>query len=285
MVRHHRARLPLAAALVATMLGLAAAPAQAEPLQAPQPVQKTKKTVTNKKEVKKPKKPKKVDCAKVKCIALTFDDGPGKYADKLLDTLKKHESKATFFLEGQYVKSRKEFAKRIVAEGHQIGNHSYTHPNMLEIGEDEIRQELQRTEDIIYKVTGKRSTLLRPPYGLFDERYREIAVEMGLPIVLWNGGSRDWDTQKEGPIYKEVMRSAKRDGVILMHDWVKATVDVMPRLLKDLKKQGYHMVTVSELLRDGRKLQPGEVYPEQDEKEWEELNILVAPPGSEQASH
>src|SRR5690606_30708012 len=125
--------------------------------------------------------------------------------------------------------------------------------------------------------------LLRPPYGLFDERYQEIAVEMGLPIVLWNGGSRDWDTQKEGPIYKEVMRSAKRDGVILMHDWVKATVDVMPRLLKDLKKQGYHMVTVSDLLR-GRKLEPGEVYPKQDKEEQEEMNILVAPPGSHQAA-
>lgn len=240
MVRHHRARLPLAAALASMLLGLATVPAEAEAAPAPK---------------------KKIDCAKVKCIALTFDDGPGKYADKLLDTLKKHNAKATFFLEGQYVKSRKKFAKRIAKEGHELGNHSYTHPNFTEISEEEIRSELERTQEIVQKVTGKLPRMIRPPYGLYDERVEEIATEMGMPIVLWNGGSRDWATKNQDAIYKEVMRSAKRDGVILMHDWVEQTVQVMPRLLKSLKKQGYHMVTVSSLLRDGRKLQPGEIYP------------------------
>jgi peptidoglycan/xylan/chitin deacetylase (PgdA/CDA1 family) len=244
MARHHRAaRLTLAVAAASTLLGLAAAPAQADTVQAP---------------VKEPK----VDCAKVKCIALTFDDGPGKYADKLLDTLKKHKAKATFFLEGQYVKSRPAFAKRMVTEGHDIGNHSYTHPHLPQIAEFQIRDELQRTEDLVLKVTGKRPTMIRPPYGEYDEQVEKVATEMGQPIVLWNGGSRDWATKNTDAILKEVLRTAKRDGVILMHDWVAQTVLVMPKLLTTLEKQGYHMVGVSALPRNGRKLLPGEIYPD-----------------------
>lgn len=207
-----------------------------------------------------------VDCAKVKCIALTFDDGPGKYADKLLDTLKKYKSKATFFLEGQYVKSRPAFAKRMVAEGHDIGNHSYTHPHLREISEDRIREELTKTQDLVKKVTGKYPTTIRPPYGEFDERVQAIATEMGMPIILWNGGSRDWATRNETAIYNEVLKNAKRDGVILMHDWVEQTVKVMPKLLVALQKQGYHVVAVSSL-RGAKGVKAGDIYPVGSEKD------------------
>ncbi|MER6825914.1 polysaccharide deacetylase family protein [Streptosporangium sp. NPDC000563] len=210
--------------------------------------------------------PKPVDCAKVKCIALTFDDGPGKYADKLLDTFKKYKSKATFFLEGQYVKSRPAFAKRMVTEGHDIGNHSYTHPHLREISEDKIREELTKTQDIVKKVTGKYPTTIRPPYGEFDERVSAIATQMNMPIILWNGGSRDWATKNEKAIYDEVLKNAKRDGVILMHDWVEQTVKVMPKLLTALQKQGYHVVAVSSL-RGAKATQPGDVYPVGSEKD------------------
>ncbi|MET8049955.1 MULTISPECIES: polysaccharide deacetylase family protein [unclassified Streptosporangium] len=211
-------------------------------------------------------KPVPVDCAKVKCIALTFDDGPGKYADKLLDTFKKYNSKATFFLEGQYVKSRPAFAKRMVAEGHDIGNHSYSHPHLRELSEDKIREELTKTQDIVKKSTGKYPTTIRPPYGEFDQRVAAIATEMGMPIVLWNGGSRDWATKNEKAIYDEVLKNAKRDGVILMHDWVEQTVKVMPKLLTALQKQGYHMVAVSSL-RGAKATKAGEVYPVGSEKD------------------
>ncbi|MCG5217233.1 polysaccharide deacetylase family protein [Streptosporangium sp. KLBMP 9127] len=250
MARHQRARLPLAVALTTALLGLAAAPAQADIVQTP-------------------KKEAKVDCAKVKCIALTFDDGPGKYAGVLLDTLKKHKAKATFLLEGQYVKSRPAFAKRMATEGHELGNHSYTHPHLRDISEYQIRDELKRTEDIIFKATGKKPTMIRPPYGEFDERVRQIAMEMGQPLVLWNGGSRDWATKNTDAIFQEVMRSAKRDGVILMHDWVAQTVQVMPKILTTLKQQGYHMVGVSSLLRGDRKLEAGEIYPDPEVKQDE----------------
>ncbi|MFJ2030337.1 polysaccharide deacetylase family protein [Streptosporangium sp. NPDC087985] len=209
-----------------------------------------------------------VNCAKVKCIALTFDDGPGRYADKLLDTFKKYNSKATFFLEGQYVKSRPAFAKRMAVEGHDLGNHSYTHPHLRELDEGKIREELTRTQDIVKQVTGKSPTMIRPPYGELDERVKAIAEEMGMPIVLWNGGSRDWATKNEKAIYDEVLKNAKRDGVILMHDWVEQTVKVMPKLLTALQKQGYHVVAVSSL-RGAKQLKAADIYPVGSEKDKE----------------
>ena len=209
-------------------------------------------------QVRRPVAP--VDCAKVKCIALTFDDGPGKYADKLLDTLKKYKSKATFLLEGQYVKSRPAFAKRMVVEGHEIGNHSYTHPHLRDLSEDKVREELDKTQAIVKQATGKYPTIIRPPYGELDSRVQAIATEMKMPILLWNGGSRDWATKNETAIYNEVLKNAKRDGVILMHDWVEQTVKVMPKLLVALQKQGYHVVSVSSL-RGAKGLEPGDIYP------------------------
>ncbi|GLW05551.1 deacetylase [Microtetraspora sp. NBRC 13810] len=258
MARHQRARLTLAVALSSAMLGLAAAPAQAGTAPTPVPSKAPTKAA--------PAKPTPVDCAKVKCIALTFDDGPGKYAGTLLDTLKKHNAKATFMLEGQYVKARPAFAKRMVTEGHQIGNHSYTHPHLRDLAPFEIREELERTEEAIVKATGQRSSVIRPPYGEFNADVQQVAADMKMPLVLWNGGSRDWATKNTDAIYKEVLRNAKRDRVILMHDWVEQTVQVMPKLLTELEKQGYHMVTVSQLLRNGKKLQPGEIYPDPDVK-------------------
>ncbi|MEV8633382.1 polysaccharide deacetylase family protein [Streptosporangium sp. NPDC051023] len=229
----------------------------------------------------KPKadKTNSVDCAKVKCIALTFDDGPGKYANQLLDTLKKTKSKATFFLEGQYVKSRPAFAKRMAEEGHELGNHSYTHPHLRDADEDKIREELTRTQDIVKQATGKTPTLLRPPYGELDERVQAIAKEMQLPIVLWNGGSRDWATRNEKAIYDEVLKNAKRDGVILMHDWVEQTVKVMPKLIATLQKQGYHLVSVSSL-RGAEDLQPGDIYPVGTDDE----NLSAETPSSPEAA-
>ncbi|MGC5013743.1 polysaccharide deacetylase family protein [Streptosporangium sp. DT93] len=253
------ARMVLAASCALAMISVPTTAWSAD-----KPETKPKATATGK--AKPAPKPVPVDCAKVKCIALTFDDGPGKYADKLLDTFKKYKSKTTFFLEGQYVKSRPAFAKRMVVEGHEIGNHSYTHPHLRELSEDRIREELTSTQDIVKKVTGKYPTTIRPPYGELDERVAAVARQMGMPIILWNGGSRDWATRNEKAIYDEVLKNAKRDGVILMHDWVEQTVKVMPKLLAALQKQGYHVVSVSSL-RGAKATVAGDVYPVGSEKD------------------
>ncbi|MEQ4719730.1 polysaccharide deacetylase family protein [Nonomuraea sp. B19D2] len=206
--------------------------------------------------------PKKapVDCEQVKCIALTFDDGPSKYAGTLLDTLKKYDAKATFFLEGQYVKSRPAFVKRMAAEGHELGNHSYSHPDFTKAEAGEIRNEIKKTQDAVKKAAGVEPKLLRPPYGLADLQVSDIATEFGMPMILWTGGSEDWKSRNVEAIKKKTMEVAQPGGIILMHDWVKQTEDAMPAIIKSLQKKGYHLVTVSEVIK-GQNLQPGDIFP------------------------
>ncbi|MGR6916191.1 polysaccharide deacetylase family protein [[Actinomadura] parvosata] len=201
-----------------------------------------------------------VDCEQVKCIALTFDDGPGKYAGTLLDTLKKYDAKATFFLEGQYVKSRPQFVKRMAAEGHELGNHSYSHPDFTKSEAGTIRSEIQKTQDAVKKAAGVEPKLLRPPYGLADLQVSDIAAEFGMPMILWTAGSQDWSSKNVDAIQKQTLAVAKPNGIILMHDWVKQTVDGMPALIKTLQSKGYHLVTVSDVVKN-ENLKPGDIYP------------------------
>ncbi|WP_245774827.1 polysaccharide deacetylase family protein [Nonomuraea wenchangensis] len=201
-----------------------------------------------------------VDCSKVKCIALTFDDGPGKYAGTLLDTLKKYDAKATFFLEGQYAKSRPQYVKRMVAEGHELGNHSYSHPDFTKLEPGAIRNEIQKTQDAVKKAAGVEPKLLRPPYGLADLQVSDIAEEYGMPIILWTAGSEDWASKNVEAIKKKTLEVAKPNGIILMHDWVKQTVDAMPSIVKSLQAKGYHLVTVSDVIK-GEALEAGDIYP------------------------
>ncbi len=206
--------------------------------------------------------PKKapVDCSAVKCIALTFDDGPGQYAGTLLDTLKKYDAKATFFLEGQYAKSRPQYVKRMVAEGHELGNHSYSHPDFTKSEAGTIRSEIQKTQDAVKKAAGVEPKLLRPPYGLADLQVSDIAAEFGMPMILWTAGSQDWSSKNVKAIQKQTLAVAKPNGIILMHDWVKQTVDGMPALIKTLKNKGYHLVTVSDVIKS-QNLEPGDIFP------------------------
>ena len=205
-------------------------------------------------------KAKAVDCAQVKCLALTFDDGPGKYAGTLLDTLKKYNAKATFFLEGQYVKSRPAFVKRMAKEGHELGNHSYSHPNFTTIEPDAVKNEIQKTQDAVKKAAGVEPKLLRPPYGMLDVQTSEVAAGFGMPMILWTAGSRDWATKNSAEIKKQTLAVAKPNGIILMHDWVKQTVDVMPSLVQLLQSRGYTLVKVSDIIKS-ENLQPGDAFP------------------------
>lgn len=205
-------------------------------------------------------KEKPVDCSQVKCLALTFDDGPGKYAGTLLDTLKKYDAKATFFLEGQYVNSRPKYVKRMVAEGHELGNHSYSHPDFTKSDAATIRSEIQKTQDAVKKASGVEPKLLRPPYGLADLQVSDIATEFGMPMILWTAGSEDWASKNVDKIQEQTLKVAKPNGIILMHDWVKQTVDGMPALIKTLQRKGYHLVTVSDVIKD-EKLEPGDAFP------------------------
>ncbi|PZG13278.1 polysaccharide deacetylase family protein [Nonomuraea aridisoli] len=204
--------------------------------------------------------PKTVDCTRVKCLALTFDDGPGEYTPTLLKTLKKAGAKATFFLVGERVEKRPKVAKQILAQGHAIGNHTYSHAALPALLDYEILDELKVNQEVIEKATGVRPKMYRPPYGQTDERVLRVADQVDLPEILWTGTTLDWSLRDTKKIKAVVLKLAQRDGVILMHDVVPQTVQVMPEILKELKKQGYHMVTVPTLMRAKGGLKSGTSY-------------------------
>ncbi|MFG1941792.1 polysaccharide deacetylase family protein [Nonomuraea sp. NPDC048826] len=201
----------------------------------------------------------KIDCTKVKCLALTFDDGPGKHTAKLLKTLKKERAKATFFLTGKYVDQHPRLAKRIMTEGHAVGNHTYSHFSLTPRLDGEILDDIQAGKQAIEQATGRTPTMFRPPFGHTDERVLRIADELDLAEVKWTGTTHDWALKDKKKIKAKVLSLAKRDGIILMHDTVPQTVQAMPEVIKELKKQGYHLVTVPQLY--GGKLRAGVSYP------------------------
>ncbi|WP_327585683.1 polysaccharide deacetylase family protein [Nonomuraea sp. NBC_00507] len=190
-----------------------------------------------------------IDCSRVKCLALTFDDGPGETTPALLKTLKQAGAKATFFLVGKQVEVRPKIAAQVVAQGHAIGNHTYSHPSLPTLLDDEIVAELQSTQEIIQQATGRSPVMFRPAYGHTDERVLSLADQAELAQIMWTGTTLDWQLRDAKKIKAAVLRLAQRNGVILMHDTVPATVKAMPGIVKELKKRGYHLVTVPTLLR------------------------------------
>ncbi len=200
-------------------------------------------------------------CVRYKCIALTFDDGPWPYTPALLDTLKKHKAKATFFVLGRKVANRMELTRRIQDEGHEIGNHTWDHPKLTDLDDMEMIQEVSSTQDIIHEATGRYPTMVRPPSGAVDGRVRAHMAELGLPLVKWHVQTLDFQARNVKVIEKRVLKGAKRNAIVLLHDIVPETVKAMPAVLTKLKKQGYRFVTVSRLLEGRKKLKAGELYP------------------------
>ncbi|WP_406404765.1 polysaccharide deacetylase family protein [Streptomyces sp. NBC_00879] len=200
------------------------------------------------------------DCAKVKCIALTFDAGPGKDTPKLLDSLKEKQVHATFFLLGEnHVVKQPDVVRRIAAEGHEVANHTWSHHRLDELDADGIRNELSRTQEAIAKITGSRPTLMRPPQGRTDDDVTSVSRELGLAQVLWSATAKDYSTTDSELIRKRILDQAGRDGIILLHDIYDGTVPAVPGIIDELKNRGYTFVTVPDLLAPG-KANPGEVY-------------------------
>ncbi|MGW8396814.1 polysaccharide deacetylase family protein [Streptomyces lydicus] len=201
-----------------------------------------------------------VDCRKAKCVALTFDAGPSENTDRLLDILKKEQVHATFFMLGKnHVDKRPAEVKRIDAEGHELANHTWSHQILTEIDPAEAKRELSRVQDAVHKITGKTPRLMRPPQGRTDGEVSRISKELGLAQVLWSVTAKDYQTNDPALITKRVLEQTERDGIILLHDIYKGTVPAVPGILKELKKRGYTVVTVSQLLSPA-KPEPGMVY-------------------------
>ncbi|MEV7323111.1 polysaccharide deacetylase family protein [Streptomyces sp. NPDC093970] len=200
------------------------------------------------------------DCRKVKCVALSFDGGPSATTPRLLDILRQDGLHATFFVQGRgHISKYPDILRRIAAEGNEVGNHTWTHPRLTEIGDAEARAELTRTQDAIERITGTRPVLMRPPQGRTDRKVERICRELGLAQVLWSVTAKDYETTDTALITKRVLDQTHRDGIILLHDLHKGTVPAVPGIIKALRQRGYTIVTVSQLLAPAEP-RPGMVY-------------------------
>lgn len=183
-------------------------------------------------------------------IALTFDDGPAKATTpKLLDLLAKRGIKVTFFVLGECVQANPELLKREIAEGHEIGNHSWSHPNLRKQSEDAVRSQLQRTQDAVFQASGIKPKILRPPYGEFSERQKKWAYEQfGFKTIMWAVDPNDWKRPGASVVAKRILSETRAGDIILAHDIHAQTIDAMPEVLDGLLAKGFKFVTVSELI-------------------------------------
>ncbi|HEX4559413.1 MAG TPA: polysaccharide deacetylase family protein [Mycobacterium sp.] len=190
-----------------------------------------------------------LSCSVVKCVALTFDDGPGPFDARLLQILKDNDAKATFFLIGNKVAANPAGAKRIADAGMEIGNHTWEHPNMATISTDDIAGQFSRANDAITAATGRTPTIYRPAGGLSSEAVRQTAAKFGLAEILWDVIPFDWanDANTAATRYM-LMTYIKPGSVVLFHDTYSSTVDLVYQFIPVLKANGYRLVTVSELL-------------------------------------
>jgi len=183
-------------------------------------------------------------------IAMTFDDGPSaKLTPKLLDLLAARHVKATFFVIGENVAENPEIVARAAKEGHEIGNHSWSHPNLQRMSDDGIRAQLRKTDDAIKAAIGVRPTLLRPPYGNLGPRQKRwINDEFGYKIILWDVDPYDW--KRPGPmvVCNRIMKETRAGSIVLSHDIHPGTIEAMPSTLDQLAQKGFKFVTVSELI-------------------------------------
>jgi peptidoglycan/xylan/chitin deacetylase (PgdA/CDA1 family) len=199
-----------------------------------------------------------VDCARAKCVALTFDDGPTPFTDRLLKILLDNDAKATFFLIGNKVARDPGAAKRIAEAGMEVENHTWEHPNMSTIPPEDIPSQLSKASDAIAAATGQTPKLFRPAGGLSTDAVRAEAGRQGLAEILWDVIPFDWinDSKTAATIYM-LKTQIKPGSVVLLHDTYSSTVDLVYQFLPVLKANGYHLVTVSRLL--GAR-QPGSSY-------------------------
>jgi peptidoglycan-N-acetylglucosamine deacetylase len=184
-------------------------------------------------------------------IAMTFDDGPSAtQTPRLLKMLKERGIKATFFCCGQCVAQSPEIAQQIVAEGHEIANHSWSHPLLTKMSEAAVRDQIDRTHNVIKQTTGVTPTLMRPPYGGFTVKQRAWANAVwNYKIILWDVDSLDWKHRTPAKTESIIMSEAKKGSIILCHDIHKTTVDAMPATLDALRAKGFKFVTVTELMK------------------------------------
>jgi peptidoglycan/xylan/chitin deacetylase (PgdA/CDA1 family) len=194
-----------------------------------------------------------------KLIALTFDDGPdGKYTPQILDILKEYNAKATFFVVGPQVAKNPDVARRIIKEGHTIGNHSWTHSDLTKLSEQKLEAEIEKTQQAVVKATGIAPELMRAPYGAFSDKVLKSIHLEHMKHVYWTVDTRDWAGTSVAEMRKNILSNTHKGGIILMHSFggrkhaIEHTVELLPSVIEELREKGYEFVTVEELIESGQ---------------------------------
>ncbi len=183
-----------------------------------------------------------------KRVAVTFDDGPNERTSILLETLAKLETKATFFVVGFRAEAQPELVRAIQAGGHDIENHTYTHPNLATLSTYEIEQQLCKTNAVVLNITGKSPRLFRPPGGNFNNTVRKAAAKHGISGIFWTLNCGPYEGGDPQTLADYVTRNIRDGAIILMHNGEPAAVGALPYIVTELRAQGYELVTVSDLL-------------------------------------
>jgi peptidoglycan/xylan/chitin deacetylase (PgdA/CDA1 family) len=181
-------------------------------------------------------------------IALTFDDGPTPgVTDLILDELQRRKLHATFFMIGQRIAAAPDLARRVLAEGHEVGNHTFTHPKLTTLTDHEVEAEIQKTQDIMREVLNHRAAWFRPPYGALRQNQAGLLASRGLGIVLWNVDSQDWSQPGEAKIVETALAETKAGSILLCHDRHQQTAHAIGPILDGLLERGFAPATLSAL--------------------------------------
>lgn len=180
-----------------------------------------------------------------KYLALTFDDGPSKYTEKIIALLKEYDYHATFFVLGTKLReNNKDILQMVVDNGNELGVHGYSHKSFTKLSLDTVQKEITDTRNLITELTGFTSTLVRPPYGNINNKIRSLGYG---PYILWNNDSLDWKYRNSKKIYERVIKNVESGSIILMHDTYSTTFEALKLILPYLKENNYEVVSVSKL--------------------------------------
>ncbi|MDO4276518.1 MAG: polysaccharide deacetylase family protein [Eubacteriales bacterium] len=237
------------------------------PTPTPVPEKKDKKTDSDSQKDKDKSKDDSKDNSKTKkkskdkkrkTIALTFDDGPSSFTDRLLDCLEENNAKATFFMVGQEIANFPETVKRMASLGHELGNHTYSHKDLTALSPEDISAEIGGTDNALVDLLGQGASVLRPPYGSIND---DVIAAVGTPMIIWSVDTLDWETQDVQETVDTVMENAEDGAIILMHDIYETTVEAAEIIIPKLIEEGYDLVTVHELAAaHGVELKTGIAY-------------------------
>ncbi len=185
-----------------------------------------------------------------KVLAMTFDDGPHpSNTPRLLKILRDRNIKATFYLVGKNAKAYPSIVRQMVAEGHEIGNHTWTHGSLTSMSDEQIRRELTMSSDAVFEAAGYRPQTIRPPYGAINQRVKELMFsEFGYPTIMWSVDPQDWRKPGVAVVTSRIVTASHPGAILLAHDIHAPTIDAMPGTFDQLLAKGYRFVTVSQLM-------------------------------------